>query len=276
MIVYLNGHYLPDTEARVSMHDRGFLYGDGLFETIRSYGGSLFLWPEHLRRLEAGAAALRLALPLPPGALLAICQEVLARNSWADAMLRLTLTRGPGPRGYSPRGSGPPTLCVAAFPPLASLPETFSVVLSRLAVPAADPLAACKHLSKVHHVLARAEADDAGADEALLADGEGRLLEATAANLFWIDRGVVCTPPLGGLLPGTTRGHVLNLCELAGIPARETFVTAPGLLACEGSFLTSCGLEIMEIARINGQSIPRSPLAARLKSAYRASIPPSP
>src|SRR5687768_11022460 len=116
MIVYLNGRFVPEEQACVSIHDRGFLYGDALFETIRIYNGEPFLWQEHMSRLRAGCDALRIK-PAAEEELISCLTELLRLNSLSDAVARISLSRGPGPRGYSPRGADRPTLCIALFPP---------------------------------------------------------------------------------------------------------------------------------------------------------------
>ena len=267
MIVYLNGRFVPEEEACVSIHDRGFLYGDALFETIRVYNGEPFLWQEHMRRLRAGCDALCIK-PAPEDELIRCLTELLRRNNLSDAVARITLSRGLGPRGYSPRGADRPTLCIALFPP-PNRPAAYKVIVSTLRLPSSDPLAAFKHGNKLRQVLARAEADAASADEALMLNDRGEVVEGTSTNLFWIERDTLCTPPPDGILPGTTRDYLLQRAINFGIPTRETSIALPDLLQRSGVFLTSTGIEVMEVSHINGQSIAPSPITQRLRKEYR-------
>lgn len=268
MIVYLNGRFVPEEQACVSIHDRGFLYGDGLFETIRIYDGEPFLWPEHMARLRAGCEALRLKPPVGDVEMLRHLTELLRLNSLSDATARVSLTRGPGPRGYSPRGADCPTLAIALFPPT-QRPASYHVITSSIRLPAHDPLAQFKHGNKLRQVLARAEADAARADEALLLNDRGEVVEGTSTNLFWMDGDTVCTPPLDGILPGTTRLYLLQRCAALGIRTRETSIRLPDLLQRTGIFLTSCGLEVMEVSQLDSKPIPPSPIVQQLKRNYR-------
>jgi aminodeoxychorismate lyase len=270
MIVYLNGRFVPEEQACVSIHDRGFLYGDGLFETIRIYQGSPFLWNAHMQRLQRGCAALHLRPPLTGREMLCALTTLLHRNRLIEATARIALTRGPGPRGYSPRGADHPTFCISLFPPAnVPLPASYKVITSSIRLPTNDPLAAFKHGNKLRQVLARTEADAAGAAEALLLNDCGQVIEGTSTNLFWIDQDTLCTPPLEGILPGTTRGYLLERAKTLNIPTRETSITLPELLQYAGVFLTSSGIEVMEVSHINGQEIPSSRITQRLRKEYR-------
>jgi branched-chain amino acid aminotransferase len=268
MIVYLNGRFVPEEQACVSIHDRGFLYGDGLFETIRIYDGEPFLWHHHMARLRAGCDALRIKPPLADHEMLAHLRELIRQNSLEDSTARIALTRGAGPRGYSPRGADRPTLCIALFPP-AKRPASYQVIISSIRLPAVDPLAAFKHSNKLRQVLARAEADAAGVDEALLLNDRGEVVEGTSTNVFWVEGETLCTPPLQGILSGITRFHLLILAAQLGIPTREANITLPELIQRAGVFVTSSGIEVMEISHINGQPIASSPITQRLRREYR-------
>jgi aminodeoxychorismate lyase len=268
MTVYLNGRFVPEEQACLSIHDRGFLYGDGLFETIRLYNGEPFLWQFHMARLRAGCEVLRINLPLADHEMLAHLRELVRLNDLPNAAARIALTRGVGPRGYSPRGADRPTLLIALFPPTRR-PESYRAIIASIRLPSNDPLAAFKHGNKLRQVLARAEADDAGVDEALLLNDRDQVVEGTSTNLFWIEADSLCTPPLEGILPGTTRLHLLQLAARLTIPTREKSISLPELLARDGVFVTSCGIEVMEISEINGHRISPSPITRRLQQEYR-------
>lgn len=276
VLVHVNGRLVPEEEAKVSVFDRGFLYGDGLFETVRVYGGRLFLWKEHLARWSAGAALLGIRPPMGATELKQAAEELLRANGCTEAMLRMHLSRGVGRRGYSPRGAEEPTLVLSVHPVAARLAgeeKLARVILAETRPSAHDPLAAAKHASQLLRVLARAEADAAGADEALLANESGQILEATSANLFWFDHGVLHTPPLdGSILPGTTRALVIELARALGIPPRERYVTREELMNATGAFLTSAGIELLELGELDGQRLARSTLFPRVQAAFRGHV----
>jgi aminodeoxychorismate lyase len=271
MIVYLNGRFLPEENAAISIHDRGFLYGDGLFEAIRVYNGEPFLWADHLARFSLGCEMLRIRCPLSPNELLAFSREVLRTNGKTDALLRITLSRGPGSRGYSPKTADYPTLLIAVFPP-PELPKAYRVIIAKTTLPHRDPLAAFKNTNKARQVLARAEADEVGAHEALMLDSRGFVVEGTTTNVFWVKDGTVFTPPLGGILRGTSRAHLLRLCQTLKIPAREKNIRPAEFRKTDGVFVTSCAAAVMEVSHLDGKRIGRSPLVRTLKKNYRREL----
>lgn len=269
MIVYLDGKFLPEEQARVSIHDRGFLYGDGLFEAVRVYHGQPFLWEEHMERFQAGCNFLKIAPPLTSMEMRRVLVEVVRRNHMPEALVRVTLSRGTGPRGYSPRGAEHPTLCIAAYPVPGELPSFYRVMTSTLRLPDRDPLAAFKHANKLRQVVARAEADDAGVNEALLLNESGQVSEGTSTNLFWVEKETVCTPPLETILSGTTRNYLLKLCSALNLPTCQKNTSLHHLFKADGVFVTSCAIEVMEVAEIDGRRIKRSPITRKLKQNYR-------
>ena len=278
--VWLNGTFLPADEARVSIFDRSFLYGDGLFETVRVYGNRPFLWAEHLARLHAGAALLRLRLPYGDAELSAAATELLARNAMPDSLLRLHVSRGVGRRGYSPRGADSPTVILSQHPVTPNdpaKPVTWKLATSSLRLPAHDPLTAVKSASKLLHVLARAEAEDLGADEALLLNSAGDVAEATSGNVFWLADARLFTPPVtDGALAGVTRAWVLRLAAELGLSAAEQSGTPDDLRAAEGVFLTLSSLEIIPVSHLDGAALRSSPAIRRLHEAYQASVRQTP
>jgi branched-chain amino acid aminotransferase len=269
MFVFLNGRFVPEEEATISIHDRGFLYGDGLFETLRVYAGAPFLWEAHIQRFEHGCRLLGIQSPLSGGELRCVLGELLRRNGLREAVVRLTLTRGRGLRGYSPAGANHPTLLIVCYVPRQQ-PATYRVILSKIRGPEADPLGELKHLNKLHQVLARAEADAHGADEALLLNSCGEVTEGTATNVFCVRGGAVLTPGSRGILPGTTRAHVLRVCQRRGVRALEGAIRAEELFAMDGVFVTSSVAEIKEVSNLDGRALARSPLVHELQGAYRS------
>jgi aminodeoxychorismate lyase len=272
----LNGQFVPASEAVVSAFDRGFLYGDGLFETLRVYCGRPFRWTKHLERLEGGAACLHLRLPYSADELKSAAEELIRRNQMPEAVLRLAVSRGPGERGYSIAGAARPTV-VMSLHPAASLAEAdrprWRLLTSSWRVAVRDRLGQFKTSCRLVHVLARAEAELAGADEALLLDTDGQVVEAAGSNLFWIQGGVVCTVPLeAGALPGVTRSIVLELCAALPVAARQVPITPPRLLQADAVFLSLSTWGLVEAASLDGQTLGVSPLVQTLHQRYQALV----
>lgn len=280
MTVFLNGHFVPEAEARVSVFDRSFLYGDGLFETIRVANGKPFRWAQHLERLERGAEFLGMQAPFPPEALGRFATELIARNQMTEALLRLTLSRGVGVRGYSPKGADQPTLVMTLHPmgapvsePTPSDPIRWRAHTASFHLPANEPLAQFKTCNKLAQILARAEAEAAGADEALLTNTDGFVVEGASSNLFWIQNGSVCTPPLtDGILRGVTRGVVCELCATLRLPVRERHLRPLELLQTDAVFVSLSSLGIVELAAIDGTRLGNSPVVNQLANAYQALV----
>ena len=272
MVVFLNGKFVPEADAVVPLNDRGFLLGDGLFETVRVANGKPFRFAQHLERLTRGAEFLKIKLPFTPRELQKSAEQLIAQNELADAVLRVTLTRGAGGRGYSIKNSGAPTLALTMhpLPPQNSdEPVQWSLVTSSFRIPAGDALAAFKTTSKVLNVLARAEAEEKGADEALLLNTNGEVAETAGGNLFWIYQDHVCTVPTGrGVLPGITRAVVLEICQSLGLATNKRIVKPEQLRNAEGIFVTQSALGIIPVAAFDGQPVAPSPLVVQLAGAY--------
>ena len=272
MVVYVNGKLVPEEEAVVSVFDRGFLYGDGLFETLLLLNGTPFRWEQHYQRLDSGAAYLNLTIPRPSGELRRAVEALVSANRMPNALLRLTLSRGVGPRGYSPRGADKPTLVMTLHrtPPMdpTRLP-TWHLVTSTVRLPSHEPLAQFKTCNKLPQILARAQAEAAQAQEALLLNTDGYVVEAASSNLFWFDQRAVCTPPLtGGILPGVTRAVVLELCEQLGWEWREALVGPEHIRQAQGVFLSLSSVGLAEGASLDGQPLNQSPMLLHLRAAF--------
>jgi aminodeoxychorismate lyase len=270
--VFLNGEFVPEEHAVVSVLDRSFLYGDGLFETMLVSNGKPFRWAQHLERLRRGADFLGIKIPFGCKALEKFAAELIARNQMPDALLRLTLSRGVGLRGYSPKGADQPTL-VMTLHPAPGAPNSDSVrwklVTASFRLPAGETLAQFKTANKLAQVLARAEADAAGADEALLLNTDGFVVEGASSNLFWIEGDTVCTPPLAsGILAGVTRAVTVELCEQLALPMAERKITSDGLRLAAGVFLTLSSLGVVEAGELDKSTLSSSPLVEELRRAY--------
>ena len=276
MTVFLNGEFVPEEKAMVSVFDRCFLLGDGLFETVRIHRGKPFRWPQHLKRLQAGADFLKVRMPFAPEAIEGFLFELIQRNQMSESVLRLTLSRGVGPRGYSSRNARQPVLVMSLHPAPDfdwDNPRRWRLITSSFRVSAADPLANFKTCNKLAQVLARAEAEEAGADEALLLNTKGELAEAAAGNVFWIERRVVCTPPLAcGALAGVTRELVMKLCLQLDLPILEAPAPRAALVHAEGVFLSLSTFGIVEADRLDQHDLNISPLVERLRRAYRTAV----
>lgn len=276
MTVFLNGDYVPEEKALVSVFDRSFLLGDGLYETVRIHRGRPFRWAQHIKRLQGGADFLRMRLPFTGEAMEGFAMELIRRNEMPESMLRLTLSRGSGPRGFSFLDAREPLLVMSLHPAPIVEPERpprWRLVTSSFRVPAGEPLANFKTCSKLVHVLARAEAEQAGADEALLLNTRDEVAEGAGSNVFWIERQVVCTPPLAcGVLAGVTRELVISLCLQQNLPVLEAPAPRAALVHAEGVFLSLSTMGIVEAAQLDGQNLKVSPLVERLQRACQAAL----
>jgi branched-subunit amino acid aminotransferase/4-amino-4-deoxychorismate lyase len=272
MIVFLNGNFLPEDQAVVTINDRGFLLGDGLFETMRVVNGRSFRMAQHLERMTRGLDFIRIKLPFTPKELQKFGAELIERNQLPNSILRVTVSRGVGPRGYSSKNSGPPTVAMTLSP----LPETnpdeplqWSLVTSPFRVPASDALSSFKTTSKILNILARAEAEERGADEALLLNTNGEAAEAAGGNMFWVYRERICTVPTGrGVLPGITRAVVLEICQALGLETNKRVIKPEMLRNAEGIFVTTSALGIVPIVSFDGEPVAPSPLVDQIATAY--------
>ncbi len=272
MIAFLNGRFVPEEDARISIFDRGFLYGDGLFEVTRIFRGRPFRWNDHFARLQQGAAFLKIRLPFGKDELREHIAELIKRNQMSEGLLRLTLSRGVGVRGYSPKGADQPTLAMTLHPAPnmdGQPPPVWRVVTASFRLPADEALAQHKTCNKLAQVLARAEADAQGADEALLLNTDGEVVEGSSSNLFWITDETVNTPPLAaGILAGVTRLVTAEICRKLGMPLHETSVRPAELRHADGVFLSLSSWGIVEVGWMDGEPLRRSALAQRLREEY--------
>lgn len=267
------GSLVPGDAAAVPVADRGLLYGDGLFETVRVYGGRAPLWLRHAARLRAAAARLGLPVPWSDGELLAGALAACAAAGVADGGFRLTLTRGAGPRGFAPPPDPRPTAIVQPFPfqpPLAAYQRGWRLYPASVRACPGSPAWELKSLSALDKVVARREAAAAGADDALICNVHGHVTEGTACNLFWVRDGVIHTPdPACGLLAGVARGLVLELAAAAGLPVRQGAYPLAHLAGATEVFATNALVEVMPVATIDGVGRwAPGPVAALLRQRY--------
>jgi branched-chain amino acid aminotransferase len=245
--VWLNGCLTPSDEARIDPSDRGFTLGDGVFETIRARNGMPFHLARHLARLVEGARILGIPVPHSETALALAIEDVLRANGLDRAAVRLTLSRGPAPRGVLPTGDVRPTLLITAGTLPGPLPPARVIVAQGVRRNEFSPLSRIKSLNYLDSVLARCEAAAAGADDALLLNTRGNLAEASTANLFLYVDGRWITPAVAdGALPGIARGLLLE----SG-PVGEACIDMDCLKRAEAGVLTN-SLAHRRLASIGG------------------------
>lgn len=277
MKVWIDGRIVEGQEARLPVTDHGLLYGDGVFEGIRVYGGRVVRLDAHLARLQRSARALGLELPGGAPALDQIVLDSVRAFGAQNAYVRLILTRGEGPLGIDPTRCGPTrTICIVdqleiydAAKASAGL-ELVTVSVRRPAPDALDPRV--KSLNYLNSVMAKLEARQRGADEALILNAAGAVAEAAVANVFCVRGGVLRTPlPSDGALEGITRESVLVLAAEHGMRALEQTLGRYDLLSAEEVFLTGSGVGIQPVRSLDGQRIGDQipgPVTSKLGAAY--------
>lgn len=281
-IIYLNGQLVPRPSARLSPFDHGFLYGYGLFETMRAYGGHVFRLEGHLARLRRSARSLGLthsALHVADGedSLEAACIKTLQANNLSDARLRLTVSAGEGDMTPDPDTCSHPTVLVTArilaMPSAQKYESGFAAIMSSLRRNTRSPLSRVKSTCYMENILARMEARAARCDEAILLDERGYLAEGSTTNIFLVKGGELITPSLeSGVLAGITREAILELarCKNTGIQERQ--VQPEELFEADEAFLTNSILELMPLTRFESKPVgPGRPglLTRELLAAYR-------
>jgi aminodeoxychorismate lyase len=268
MIAYVQGRFVEESDALIPVFDRGFLYGDSLFETLRVANRRPFRWPLHIERFRKSATFLGLSVPATPRELRSLMAILVDQNRLSEGLLRITLSRGVGPRGYSPKGADVPTLVITAHElPAPAQNWRLRTASFRLAV--GDRLTLHKVGSRVLNVLARAEAEAVGADEALLLNTNGEVVEAASANIFWVQRDVVLTTPSAlGALPGVTRAVVLEICAGLGIPTQKRKIPGEALRKADAVFVTNAAHGIINVSAVDDQPLRGSPLVATLQAEY--------
>jgi D-alanine transaminase len=272
--VYLNGEFMPETEARIPVLDRGFIFGDGVYEVIPVYGGKLFRFAEHLQRLQNSLDALKIKNPLAIEAWEQTLTELIKRNAGGDLSLYLQVTRGSAERDHAIPDNPVPTV-FAMCNPLKPLPS--ETVDNGVAAITLDDIrwlrCHIKAISLLPNVLLRQEALDQGAAEAILIR-DGQATEGAASNLFAVIDGVITTPPKSPmLLPGITRDLVLELAEKNSLPCQEKDISLEELQKADEIWLTSSTKEILSVTELNGQPVANGkpgPLYQKTLALYQA------
>lgn len=276
-LALVNGQFVPEPNASISIFDRGFLYGDGLFETVRIYGGKVFRLARHLERLADGLGTLRFSLPVAPPMLAQWLEDLIGRNRIREGFARVIVTRGISDFGLGTTTARDPNIVMYAqerppWPP-DRYARGFRVIIARERANAQSVMEMTKTISRVHHVLAKMEAEQAGVDDAVLLNTEGYLAEGTASNLFLVRAGAVLTAPIeAGLLPGITREVIQEVATAEGVPIHQGKYTAQDLYAADEAFLSSTLMELMPVVQVDGRPIgpgTPGPITRRLLAAYR-------
>src|SRR5262245_58955375 len=273
--IYLNGDLVAEEDAKITVQDRAILFGDGAYETMRSYAGAFFRFPEHLRRLRYTLDGLRLDLELTDDAITDAARRLVEANGVPNARLRLTVTGGRSGGEIRLRRTHPPNVIMTAVPLTTPPAEVYengvSVLLNPWPVHSRAPLPHLKTVNRLPHLMAKEEALAEGAWESLFCDETGAILEGTTTNVFFVIDDVLVTPSLSGaLLAGVTRDVVLEVARELKIPAHEARVGTDEVAAAEEAFLTSTTIELLPIRAVDTTRIgPPGPLWAQLHRRYR-------
>jgi branched-chain amino acid aminotransferase len=276
-IVYLNGTLVPAQEAKISPFDRGFLYGYGLFETMRSYNGRIFRLDRHLDRLKRSAAMLALASELEAYDLKQVIYKTLEANRLKDARIRLTVSAGLGEWGLAPPNLGPITVMVFAqkldLPPPQAYRRGIRAAIVSTRRNSLSPLSQIKTSNYLDSFIALSQAVASGAEEAILPNERGFIAECSTSNIVLVIEGILTTPSVeSGILPGITREAVLELARDLGIEAVEGEIPEADLFQAEEAFLTTSVREIVPITSVNDKPVGSGkpgPVTRRLMAAYK-------
>ncbi len=261
MKIYLDGKFVDEADAKVSVFDHGLLYGDGVFEGIRLYSGNIFRLEEHLERLEYSAKAIMLQMPLSRKELSDATCETCRQNGLQDGYIRLVITRGVGDLGLAPWLCAKPSLFIIASK-ISLYPQehydnglAIVTVPTRRINPAALP-ATVKSLNYLNNILGKIEARQFGALEAIMLNDQGYVAECTADNIFVVHKGEIITPASSqGALKGITRGTIFDVAKELNLPIREADMTRYDVWVADECFLTGSGAEVIPVTKLDGRVI---------------------
>lgn len=283
MWIYLNDRFVTEQEAVVSVFDHGFLYGDGVYETIRSYGSRIFMRDQHLARLRRSAEAIGLTIPIPEQQWPALLREAMTKNEvgqgHSDAYLRITISRGPGDIGLDPALCPTPTVVIMTKPLQPPPPEQYRTGVSLIIAKTRRNLPSAlspqiKATNFLNNILAKREAIAAEAFDSILLNWESQLTECTVSNIFFVRAGRLCTPALDcGLLDGITRDLLLGLARDAQIPVDEGHFDVESLRQADECFLTNTTMEVMPVTRVDGHPVGKGtpgPITQQLHEQFMA------
>lgn len=276
-VIYSNGKFVPKNEAKTSVYDHGFLYGDGVFEGIRAYNGRIFRLDQHLERMYDSAKAIDLKIPLSKGEMKKAIIETLKKNNLKDAYIRPIVSRGDGDLGLDPRKCPKPNVFIitqewgAMYGDLYEKGLTAVTVGVRRNAPEALP-PNIKSMNYLNNILAKIEANAKGGDEAIILDVRGNISEGSGDNIFVVKNGWILTPPTLNNLRGITRAAAIELAASEGIGVREIDIGLFDLYTADEVFVTGTAAEIAPITKIDGRLIADGipgKITKRLMSAFK-------
>ena len=259
--IFLGDKLVDEADAKISVFDHGLLYGDGVFEGIRVYGGRVFLHQQHIDRLFESAKAIRLVIPMSPADVIAAVEKTVKANNIIDGYVRLVVTRGAGSLGLDIRKTSNPQVIVIADTISLYPPETYTkgmnlVTASTIRNHPGALSSRIKSLNYVNNILARIEGTDAGMVEALMLNHKGEVAECTGDNIFIVKNRVLMTPGLdAGILEGITRNAVMQLAIEGGYEVLETSMTRHDLYVADEMFLTGTAAEVVAVVSLDGRKI---------------------
>ncbi|NWF52446.1 MAG: aminotransferase class IV [Nitrospirae bacterium] len=278
MLVHLNGKLIPAKEALISVFDHGFLYGDGVYETMRVYDGVTFMLDEHLNRLYRSALMIGLIIPVEVNSLKNYIYDTLIANSLKEAFVRLTVSRGYGPIGIDPDLCHSPTIVIIAQE-MRDYPKSFyergiSLIISEIRRNPREALnPQIKSLNFLNNILAKIEAKKKGSYDAIMLNVYGMVTESTISNIFFYKENVLCTPsPDCGILEGITRGIIIEIALRDGLIVKEGEFTKEDLYSADEVFITNTTLEVMPVSRIDNKEYPVGNITRLLHKAYKEEV----
>lgn len=280
-IVWLDGRWCDRQTATVSVYDHGLLYGDGVFEGIRVYGGKIFRLSEHLDRLYDSAKAIWLTVPMTKQELASVTEEAVARSGITEAYVRHVITRGVGDLGLDPRKCTKPSVIIIVDTiklwPEEVYEKGLTVVTAGTPIPQRESLSPrVKSLNYLAHILAKVEGIQAGADEVLMLDSAGSVAEGSGQNIFVVKQGVVRTPPAyAGILRGVTRDAVIDLARSAGLEVREESINRYDVYTADEAFFTGTASELVAIRQVDGRVVgvgKMGPVTRDLRARFQALV----
>jgi branched-chain amino acid aminotransferase len=279
--IWLDGKWCDRSTAMISVYDHGLLYGDGVFEGIRVYGGKIFRLAEHLERLYDSAKAIWLTIPIPREELGSITEEAVRRSGIAEAYIRHVVTRGVGDLGLDPRKCPKPSVLIIVDT-IKLWPEQvyeagLNVVTAGTPIPQRESLSPrVKSLNYLAHILAKIEGIHAGADEVLMLDSAGAVAEGSGQNLFVVKNGLLRTPPpYAGILKGVTRDVVMELAAQAGYEVQESILNRYDVYTADEAFFTGTASELVAIRQVDGRVIgtgKAGPMTRDLRARFQAFV----
>jgi branched-chain amino acid aminotransferase len=281
--IYINGSFFPPEDARISVYDHGLLYGDGVFEGMRIYHGTVFRLREHLIRLWESARAIALDIPIDMDQMTSDVEETVRRNRLSDGYIRLIVTRGAGALGLDPHKCSDPQVIIIADT-ITLYPQSFYdngldlVTASTIRNHPAALSPRIKSLNYLNNIMAKVEGLKAGCVEALMLNHKGEVAECTGDNIFIVKRGELITPPIdAGILEGITRNAVLELAEHLNIPVREQSITRHDVFVADECFLTGSAAEVIPAVKLDDRPIgdgKPGPVTKRLIDAFHEWVRP--